>query len=154
MERELRALLEQRTPDGKLVFSDEDVRAVLPVVAMAVARVVPDVVFPRFVMELIGAVAQQAGVKASATPEQATAALSQYYAKHPLPARLVAAVERLLAGEMATLTPGAARNIARVIGATVTSQPLDSGVRPQGTVKAGPSARFAAMAALPSKKRT
>lgn len=142
MTQDLAQLLDRKQPDGSPFFADDEVREVIPLLAAGIARGFPGVTFPEFVVLAVGEVAEKAGVNDKTSPAEMWPAIERYYQEHP--SRLASELERLLRSASSSGLDGA-RALATALGVETSKKPLDSGVRPEGTVPAGPAARFAAL---------
>ena len=147
--RELEALLEKKGPDGQPLFSDDEVREVVPLLAAGIARGFPGAELPKFVVECIGDVAIKAGIDQATPAAMVWPTLERYYLEHPSP--LVAQIEGILRRVGAGGAIDGARAAAAALGVVTSMKPLDGGERPGGTVPAGPAARFAALKQTPKK---
>jgi hypothetical protein len=148
----LAQLLDRKNADGSPLYSDEQVRAAIPMLAAGIARAFPGVTFPKFVVECVGDAAAAAGIDEKTPADQVWPLLEKWTLANQNP--LAAEIEKLLR-QSAAGSGGidGARAAAAALGVEVSRQPLDGGVRPEGTVPAGPAARFAALAKTKDNKK-
>jgi hypothetical protein len=137
-------LLNRRRPDGVPVFADAAVREVIPLLAAGIARDFPGASFSDFVFEAVGDVVQKAGIDDNTPASELWPALERYYENHPNP--LIGELNRILRSAGATNAQDRGRALGSLLGVETSRAPL-GGVRPAGTVPAGPAARFAALKA-------
>jgi hypothetical protein len=140
---ELFELLSRQDANGQLRYSDDDIRELVPFLALGVVREFPGVSLPTYVVEAIGNVAVRAGITEGTPAERVLPALEQFYATNSAP--LVEAVRAILHRVGAGAALESARTAAAALGIEASLRPLDSGARPEGTVRGGASARFLAL---------
>lgn len=143
MERQVAALLERRNEDGEPFFSDAVVREAISFMCIGLKRAAPSIELPRFALECVGELAEKAGVTAEDPPDEVVSKLAAYHEHHRSP--LVRELEALLRSSMGDGAQDAARRFAKWFGNDTKLASLETGERPEGTVPAGPGARFAVM---------
>jgi hypothetical protein len=119
--------------------SDEEIEAALPILFLGAARGLPDLVLPPAAEERIGRFMEDHGLSGAATPDALLAGLDRVLQEARSP--LLSALARFFREESARSDGGGARAFAAFVGSAAKGV-LDSGVRPPGTVAAGPLARF------------
>jgi hypothetical protein len=136
----LLSLLQAQDESGALRYSDEDLRHFLPLVFLTLADSEREL--PPAVLELLGLFAAQAGLDGAESPAERARAIEAYYERHPVHPELLRAFQEFVRKELSTLEPERARAFEGFLGAPRKSAPLESGERPEGTLRAGPLLRF------------
>lgn len=150
MDAEVQAVLDARAPDGSPRWSDEELRAVLPIMCLAIARAFPTAELPPYAEEAVGSMSLAAGVTESDDEPTVLAKISRHIEGLVTGKELLAALERAMGSSLGAGNLDAARASAALLGVSVNKEAL-SGHRPEGTIPAGPGARFASLAKTPKK---
>lgn len=146
-------IFEQRTPEGGLVYSREDLRHFIPAMLMSLGfdaqTLTPEL------QALMGDTARKAGVTPEMTPEQTQQKMQAYYEAHPLPPELRFEFLRGLREER---IGRGNEDVAEAFGKYMqtTDRKLDgliSEARPEESIPAGPFARFQAPGKLEANKK-
>nr|QEO74293.1 hypothetical protein [uncultured bacterium] len=145
----LKKALNKKRKDGNFQYSDEELRYFLVYVLLTSGTDLTKA--SKEVHQMVGQVAEKAGVKVSDTPEQMKATLQAYFAKNPVNAELQKNVETDL---RELLQKGGVKALGRELekfkGEKRAGVLGGDGARPEGAVGAGPMARF--QVKIPPKK--
>lgn len=131
-------VFERRKPDGAYTFSDEDVRAFLPLVIMGLGESLPNP-WPEPLQKVMEEFAVAAGIPAGATPDQVQKAMDGFYASRPLNVELLRAFQASVQEELKTgsATGAGADHARRFLGDVAAAIPLaTTGKAPAGAIKA------------------
>ncbi len=146
----LKKAFNQKKADGSWQFTDEELRYFLVYVLLMGGTDLAGA--PKEIHQMVGAVGERAGVKATDTPEQMKATVQKYFAANPPNAELRKNAEGAL---RELLTKGGAAALGREFGKFAGEKRAGvlggDGQRPEGAVGAGPMARFTAQ--VPARKK-
>ncbi len=144
----LMALFERQTPDGTYHYSDADVRHYLPF--LVIAAKVPTESLNADMQKLLGQFVVDAKLDLKQPAADVQAAIVAYYDEKPANRELQTEVQKFVREELQAGGAGGDAAMAALLGgAATTTGVLGGGVRPEGSVPAGPMARFAV---VPPKK--
>jgi len=147
--RQLVSQLVAKDGNGAHVVPDVEARAVVALLSLAVRKANPKVELNAFVLGTVGTFA----VEAKVAPEDPPDAMIRKLENHLiglLSAQLRTRLETFFREELAQGGADMTRQVADLMGLQRPKGVLDAGVRPQGTVAAGPMARFQVQ--VPGKK--
>lgn len=126
--------------DGTYFFTDAEVQHFLPWMIM---RINADLeTLDDGALTLFAQAATAAGVQGGMPPEEVEAKFDAYYKAKPLHPELVKAFEGAFRDVNAAGSDVKAGAFAKMTGAATNRAVLDGGKRPEGTIPAGPMARF------------
>jgi hypothetical protein len=150
---EILRIFDQRDAEGEFIYSIDDLRAVMPVIFLSTARAVPDLALPPRAMESIASLVAAAGIDADDPPAEAAAKLEVYAEKRTKSAqRLLSEIQGAFSNAASAGQLDTARSLGALIGVEAKLEALESDHRPDGTVRAGPAARFLVGDKLPPKE--
>lgn len=138
LERLLR-VFHRRGSDGQRVYTDDDIRRFLPVLALAATR---DGETSEGVVVVLQGFARSLGIGPETGAEDTERLVRRYLEQNPPHPQMLAEVRGILQDvllQIGRLDPASA---AKVLGRAVSSVPVGHGEAPRGSRKAGPLVRF------------
>lgn len=136
--------------DGSPAFTEEAVLNFLPLVFMRAARSPAAPPMPKAVERFLADFAAKLGVEPKMPADEVQKRMAAHYAKHPVNPARASAFERVLREQTALHgADGASKRLAEFLGEHVTTEGYRPGApKPEGSLRAGPLARFQAPASL------
>jgi hypothetical protein len=130
----------RQNADGTYFFTDAEVQHFLPWMIM---RVSVDLdTLDEGALTNFARACGEAGVQGGMAPEEVEARFAAYYQAKPLHPELVRAFEAAFRDVQAAGSDAAPGAFGKMTGAATNRTVLDGGKRPEGTIPAGPMARF------------
>lgn len=130
----------RENPDGTYFFTDADVQHFLPWMIMRVGADLETL--DDGALTLFAKACGSAGVTGGMKPEDVQAKFDAYYKATPLHPELMKAFEGAFRDVQSSGSDAGAGSFAKMTGAATNRTVLDGGKRPEGTIPAGPMARF------------
>lgn len=136
--------------DGSPAFTEDELRNFLPLVFLRAARSPAAPPMSKAVERFLADFAAKLGVEPKMPADEVQKRIAEHYAKHPVNPALASAFERVLREQTALHgADGASRRLAEFLGEQVTTEGYRPGApKPEGSLRAGPLARFQAGASL------
>ncbi|MFZ9886633.1 MAG: hypothetical protein ACO3JL_03930 [Myxococcota bacterium] len=138
LERLLR-VFHRRGSDGQRVYSDDDIRRFLPVLALAAMR---DGELSEGVVVVLQGFAKSLGIGPETGAEDTELLVRRYLEQNPPHPQMLAEVRGILQEVLLQVGRLDASAAAKVLGQAVSSVPVGHGEVPRGSRKAGPLVRF------------
>ena len=152
--RALTSILLGRDQDGAPRFSEEDVLHYLPLLFIQSARGNAELADTPHVQRFLGEFAARIGVGPDTSPQEATKKIAAHYVAHPVNAALKTAFEQALREQTASAAAEALNQLAQFESVRTKPEGYRADRPPQeGTLPAGPLARFQAPGVLGNKNR-
>jgi hypothetical protein len=151
--RVLTSVFISKEGNGALRFSEDDVLNYLPLLFMQAAQAEPEFAAAKHVERFLSEFASRIGVGPNTPPEEATQKLAAHYRAYPVNPALQSAFEQALREQTAAVTASALQRLAELSGerASLEGYRADR-TAPEGTLPAGPLARFRAPGFVGPKK--
>jgi hypothetical protein len=90
---DLLRVFDRQNPDGTYVYSDHEIREILPLLALCLSNDMRVHPMPAAIAELMDELAAKLGIAESAPPAEVQSAVDAYYQRNPLQPELLASFQ-------------------------------------------------------------